>query len=192
MSDEPDETTAPDAAPASPGAAQRFERLWGTSPWLLAGHLAVILVAAYALSVMFQERFAPRPFNLILWLVGGAVLHDAVLLPAYSALNVVAAKALKTSNGGGIRRIMVLNHVRVPAVISGVLLLVFSPRIFAGQPQNYERALGHPPPDYLARWLAVTAALFVLSGLLFAVRRLRADPASPDPSGAGAAADAPR
>ncbi len=43
---------------------------------------------------MFREEFAPRPWNLILWLLGAAVLHDAVFLPAYSALNVAASRLL--------------------------------------------------------------------------------------------------
>ena len=31
-------------------------------------------------------------------------------------------------------------------------------------------ALGREPPDYLGRWLAMTAGLFVLSGLVYPVR----------------------
>lgn len=158
-----------------------IRRLWGRGPLHLLGHLLVIAIAAYALSVMFEERFAPRPWNLILWLVGGAVLHDLVLLPAYSVVNVVAVRLL---GADAQRAVPVLNYLRTPAVIAGVLLLVFSPRIFDGQPQNFERALGHPPPDYLERWLWVTAALFAASALLWAVRRVRAGRATPDPSGA--------
>lgn len=161
-----------------------LRRWWGAGPWHLLGHLVLLAVAAYALSVMFEQRFAPRPWNLVLWLLGGAVLHDLVLLPAYSALNVVVARLAS----GGPRGVPVLSHLRVPAVVSGVLLLVFAPRIFDGQPQNFERALGHAPPDYLARWLVVTAALFAVSAGVYLVRWLRAGRASPDRSGSAPAA----
>jgi len=166
-----------------------FRRLWGAGPLHLVGHLLVIAVAAYALSVMFQEQFAPRPWNLLLWLFGGAVLHDAVLLPAYSAVNVVVARFAGPRPA---RAVPVLNYLRVPAVIAGILLLTFAPRIFNGQPQNYERALGHAPPDYLGRWLAVTAALFAVSAVMYVGRRLTAGRATRDLRAAGPAEEPSR
>ncbi len=136
----------------------------------LAGHLLAIAVAAWALSHMFDARFAPYPLNLALWLVGGALLHDLVLLPAYSAADAAARRVLPAD---------VLNHVRVPAAVSGIVLLVYFPLILDRQPRNFERALGYAPPDYLARWLWFTAALFATSAVLFAVRRLPAGRPAP-------------
>lgn len=174
------------AASSEPGTRRGpLHRLWGAGPLHLVGHVAMIAVVAWALSVMFRMEFAPQPWNLVLWLLGGAVLHDAVFLPAYSAVHVAAQRVLQ---GRGPARVPVLDHLRVPIVIAGVLLLVYAPRIFAGQPQNFERALGHPPPDYLGRWLAVVAGLFVLSAVLYGVRWIRAGRVTPDSS---AAADAP-
>lgn len=141
-----------------------LRRIYGGSPLHLLGHVVLIGVAAYALSIMFRSTFAPEPWNLVLWLLGGAVLHDLVLLPAYSAVNVGASRAWKSSPS--------INYVRVPTIISLVLLLVFLPRIANGQPQNFERALGHAPPDYLGRWLLVTALLFAGSLIVWAVRRV--------------------
>lgn len=173
-------SAAPDSeGTAAPEAAGRRLRWWGAGPGHLLGHVLLIAVAAWALSVMFEERFAPRPWNLLLWLVGGAVLHDAVFLPAYSAVDRVTRAVLR---GDASRAVPVINHLRVPAVLCGVLLLTFSPRIFNGQPQNFERALGNPPPDYLGRWLAVSAAVCAASAMIYTVRRLRVsrDPVSPD------------
>jgi hypothetical protein len=179
-------TAEPTEPPAPRGA---FRRLWGAGPLHLLGHLVLIAIVGYALSVMFEERFAPRPWNLLLWLLGGAVLHDAVLLPAYSAVNVAAARVMRPRSE---RAVPILNFVRVPAVMSGVLFLTFAPRILNGQPQNFERALGHAPPDYLGRWLAVTAGLFAISAALYAVRVLRVGRQTPDQSGAAAAVAPPR
>lgn len=172
-----------DAAPVRRAIPWRW---WGAGPWHLIGHVLLIAVAAYALSVMFEEKFAPRPWNLLLWLLGGAILHDLVLLPAYSAVNLVVGRLLGRDHE---RAVPIVNYLRVPAVLSGVLLITFSPRILDGQPQNFERALGHAPPDYFGRWLAVTAALVVVSALLYAVRRVTIGRGSPGAPVAGSAAD---
>ncbi len=86
----------------------------------------------------------------------------------------------------------VLNYVRVPLVIAAVLLLVYAPRIFAGQPQNFERALGYPPPDYLARWLVVVALLVAASAAAYLVQWLRAGRVTPDRPDAAGEADPSR
>ena len=93
--------------------------------------------------------------NLVLWLVGGAILHDLVFLPLYSLLD-RAAQAVTGPH---------VNYVRVPAAISGVLLLVYFPLILGKAPAAYERNTGHPPPDYAVRWLAITAAVFAVSAV---------------------------
>lgn len=149
-----------------------LRRIYGGSPLHLVGHLVLIGVAAYVLSIMFRPEFAPQPWNLVLWLLGGAVLHDLVVLPAYSAVNAGAARGWGSRPG--------LNYVRVPLILSLVLLLVFFPRITNQQPQNFERALGYAPPDYFARWLLITGVLFAGSLIVWLVRRWRAlDRAAP-------------
>lgn len=141
-----------------------MRRLYGASPLHLLGHLALLGVAAYALSRAFQPRFAPEPINLAAWLIGGALLHDLVLLPAYSALDAAAIRTL------GPR---LLNHVRIPFVLSALVFLVYAPRILDRQPRNVVNALGVEPPDYLARWALMTAALFGGSAVLYVIRARR-------------------
>lgn len=150
-----------------------FRRIYGAGPLNLLGHAIVIGIAAYALSIMFRAPFAPQPLNLVLWLLGGAIIHDLVFLPAYSAVNVVATRLFKGSPA--------INYVRVPVIVSGILFLAFLPRITNRQPGNFERALGHAPPDYLTRWLLVTAVLFAGSAVIWGVQRWRGvTPSAPD------------
>ena len=140
----------------------------------LVGHLVLIGIAAWLLAQMFRVRVAPQPLNLALWLALGAVAVDLLLLPLYTG-----ADAL-------IRRLPapLINHVRFPVAISAVLLLVWFPLILQRRPSGYVNALGRQPPDYLGRWLAVTAGLFVVSALVLVVRRLTASRAgAPRPSG---------
>ena len=62
--------------------------------------------------------------------------------------------------------------MRVPALLSALLLIVFAPLIFrADTPvRGDDRAA---PPDYLARWLLATAAMFLVSAFAYALSRRR-------------------
>ncbi len=96
----------------------------------------------------------------------GAILHDLVSLPAYSLADRVARAATARHPG-------VVNHVRVPVVVSGVLLLVYFPLILTRAPSTYERATGRPVTGYATAWAAITAGLFALSAVTYAVRGVR-------------------
>lgn len=143
-------------------AGVRARLRYGAPVWHLAGHAAAFAAIAYALSRLLQPTVG-RPLAIVAWLIGGAVLHDLVFLPLYS----LADRTVRALGGRAV------NYVRVPAVISGVLLLVYFPLILAKAPAAYERNTGRPPPDYLARWLAITGGLFAASGVVWTVRAAR-------------------
>jgi hypothetical protein len=143
-----------------------------------AAHLALIAFTAWALAGLFGTRFAPQPLNLAIWLLGGAVLHDLVLLPGYSAVD---AGMRRLVGSDARRRVPLVNHVRFPLALCALLFLVWFPLILARQPGNFERAGGHPPPDFLGRWLAVSLSLFALSAIVYAVRRVRVAGAAAPP-----------
>ena len=67
-------------------------------------------------------------------------------------------------------RIALLNHIRVPAFLSLLLLLVYWPLIRERSGPVYAVTTRLSPGVFLGRWLLVTAVLFAASGLLFAVR----------------------
>jgi hypothetical protein len=140
---------------------QRFLRLYGASPLHLAGQLACFVVAGYAA----VQLLGARPAAVLLWFVGAAVLNDVLLAPLYLLLD----------RSGRRRRGFPSwwNHVRVPAAISLLLLLVWFPEI-ARRSRSYPRLTGLDASVYLGRWLAVSGALFVLSALALGVGRLRA------------------
>ena len=56
-------------------------RRYGASWWHLAGHLLALALIVYAVSRVLDPRFS-RGLNYLVWIVGGAVLHDLVLVPA--------------------------------------------------------------------------------------------------------------
>ncbi|RSS03965.1 hypothetical protein [Streptomyces sp. WAC00469] len=145
----------------------RFVRWYGSSPL----HL-LVLIASFALTGYAMVRlFALRPLGVVLWFVGAAVVHDLILLPLYSLVD-RSAQAVLRHRAPRMPCPPWINHLRVPAFLSGVLLLVWFPLVFALS-RPYPEATGLPIDVYLGRWLALTAVLFLASAVAFAVRLRR-------------------
>jgi hypothetical protein len=127
----------------------------------------LLLACSFALAAYAGVRLlAGDWFGVALWFVGAALLHDLVLLPLYAALDRAVVRGL------GARREWV-PYVRVPAALSGLLLLVWFPLISGMVERRYRSGTGLPADVFLARWLLITAVLFGGSALLLAVRLLR-------------------
>jgi hypothetical protein len=142
-----------------------FTRRYGASPLHLIAHLAASAIAAYALAQIIRGGTA---INFVAWFVGAALIHDFVFLPLYSGLDRLARH--RTAERQGHRSVPVINYVRVPALISGLLLLVYFPLILGLAERRYFRATGHHLEGYLRNWLLITAALATGSALLYAIR----------------------
>jgi hypothetical protein len=108
------------------------------------------------------------------WFVGSAVVHDLVLFPLYAGIDAVLVMLLRRRPGlATVAGVRWLNYLRVPAVISGLLLLVWSPLILRVSDGAYHMASGLSAQPFLPRWLAVTAALFAISAVTLVVRAMR-------------------
>jgi hypothetical protein len=139
----------------------RFRALYGSSPLHLIALVASLALTFYAALLIAETSGASK---IALWLVGAALVHDLVLFPLYTLLGLLA---------GGNRPRRATNFVRVPAMLSGLLFLMFAGLICSLAPGSYEGASGLRPEPYLERWLAITAVLFLASGLLYALRARR-------------------
>jgi hypothetical protein len=148
---------------------RRFRATYGAGPSHLFAVLATFAVAAYALSRSFD--LLGDPARMLAWLGGGIVAHDLVLLPFYSLLGLLAAASLVRPRESPSRlRIAALNHLRVPALLSGLLALVWFPLIAGKGSGTFTRASGLSNDVYFERWLLLSAALFAASALVFALR----------------------
>jgi hypothetical protein len=136
-----------------------LRRRYGASPLHLIGHMLALAIAVYAVGKVLHPRYS-RGLNYLVWLLGGAVVHDFVLAPAL-ALADRLVRALP-------RR--AVNHVRFPAVVSGAMLLVYWPLILVRADGNYVRATGRHVEGFATRWLLITAALFGASAGVYAAR----------------------
>jgi hypothetical protein len=147
---------------------QGFRERYGAGPLHLLALLASFAVVAYALSRSLE--LAANPERLLLWMGGSIVAHDLLLLPLYTAFGVIAALLLIPAGGGSRLRIAALNHLRFPALASGLLLLVWYPLIAGPAERTFMRNTGLTKDVYLERWIILSAALFVLSAAVFALR----------------------
>ena len=101
---------------------------YGASPLHLLAHLAVLPLVAWALLQVIDR---PDAMRILLGLALSAIVHDLVLLPFYSALDRAGQRAAPGP---------AVNFVRVPALISGLLLLVFFPAISGKGEPSFQRA----------------------------------------------------
>ena len=135
-----------------------LRRHYGSTPLHVLAHVAMFALTAW---IALKVAGARGAMNVALWFAGALVLHDLVLLPFYSVLDRAAARALPGAR---------VNAVRVPAALSGLLLLLFFPPMLGRNDGSFARVAGVEPEGYLERWLLVTAALFAASALVYAAR----------------------
>lgn len=142
-----------------------FRRGYGASPLHLLAHLVAFAIAAYALAQVFRGGTI---VNFVAWFVGAAFLHDFVFLPLYSALDRLARHGTRGTRHP--RGVPAINYVRVPLLISGLLLLVYFPLILGLADRRYFRATGHHLEGYARNWLLITTLLLAGSALLYTLR----------------------
>lgn len=155
----------------------RFQPRYGASPVHLLALLASFAIAGAAVVEWFQRP--SEVANVLEWFVAAIVIHDLVLLPLYSLLDRIAFGRPR-AGAGHARRTAVPNlisptpYIRIPAILSGLLLLVFFPVIFGLGEETELFASGILESEYLARWLLATGVMFGLSGIAYAVAVVRA------------------
>lgn len=167
---------------------KRLSHLYGAGPF----H-ALLMLGGLAFSIYLGSRIIQVSAAgwIFIWLIGAVVVHDFVLYPSYALLDGVL---LEHRQPGPAPAVPWKNHVRAPAVLAGILLLISFPLVFRLSETDYFRATGLHTSVYLWRWLAVTGCLFGASAALYGVRiflygarrrrRGRAESSGGKPSGA--------
>jgi len=155
---------------------RRVRALYGAGPLHLLALLASFAIAAAAVVGWFQR---PREVvNVLEWFVAAILIHDLVLLPLYSLLDWIAF-GRQWERADGPRQTTILARVnptpylRIPAILSGLLLVVFFPVIFGLGTQTELSASGIPETGYLARWLLATGVMYGVSGIAYATAAAR-------------------
>jgi hypothetical protein len=177
---------------------RRFRYEYGAGPVHLLATLATLAVTAYV-AMRVVDGSVGSPIGFLVWFVAAIVAHDFVLLPLYSLLDRLPLRAagvrralpederrlvLGRREGRwvvepagrtvGPRAVSAINHVRFPALVSGLMLLLFFPLVLGLAEEEYALVSGQSTDGFLERWALLTATLFALSAAAYAVRRLRA------------------
>jgi hypothetical protein len=155
----------------------RFRGLYGAGPLHLLALLASFAIAAAAVIGWFER---PRVVvNVLEWFVAAIVIHDLVLLPLYSLLDRIAfgglgKRGVRAHRAAVPELVNPTPYLRIPAILSGLLLLAFFPVILGLGHQTELSASGIAESGYLARWLLATGVMFAVSGAVYALTVSRA------------------
>lgn len=144
-----------------------FRRAYGAGPLHLLALLGCFALAGAAALHVGQD---PLRLRYLVWFVGAAVAHDLVLFPLYALLDRSATALVHRRRRAAPGSV---NYVRAPALLSGLLLLVFAPVIFRRSEGAYGVASGLDQQVFLGRWLLITGGLFLGSAVLYALRGRR-------------------
>lgn len=166
MQDPPYAEPAPGPGPAGSTARagtsrSRLVRLYGASPWHLLALLACFAVTAYTVTLLVGN---PTLRNIIIWFVGSAIAWDLFGGPLLAAAD-FALRPLRS------RRLLL--PLRVPLLISALLLLVWAPVIFQRSEGVYRQRTNLNQDPYLGRWVVITVVLFAVSLAVWGVQRAR-------------------
>jgi hypothetical protein len=146
----------------------RLRRFYGAQPLHLLATIVSCAIVAAGVAGWFQAGADPR--GIVLWALASAVAFEWILLPLAWVLDRIALGVNATDRESR-PRLGPRNraYVRVPTLLSALLLIVFAPLIFRADTPDFEATTGFGPPDYLARWLLATAAMFIISAFACAL-----------------------
>jgi hypothetical protein len=147
-----------------PARVRRFLRWYGAGPLHLLTMAGCFALAGYAAAELLPNNAVGIP----VWFVGAVIGHDLILMPLYTLADrsVLAVFRHRPLN---LPAVPWINYLRVPAALSGLLLLIWFPLIFR-LPSRFPVTTTLSLDPYLWHWLAVTGALFLLSATALALR----------------------
>src|SRR5689334_2522758 len=164
----------------------RFRSVYGSHPLHLLTLIVGFALFGYVVTTIKPVTlWNPHTWwqSIIVWFAAAIVAHDLVLFPVYALLDrILFAAGLGPRSAGDRPKVPVLNYVRVPALGAGLTLLVFLPGIIKQGAQAYLAATGQTQDPFLGRWLMLTAAMYAVSAVCYAVRLASAQRAMRGPS----------
>ena len=145
-----------------------FTRIYGGHPLHAVGLLLSFALVGYVVTLAGPHTLWNSDIwwkSMIVWFLGSVLLHDAVLYPLYSLVDrlitAVPRRALAVSP---------VNFVRVPALGTALTFVMFHPGILSQGAESYRAATGSTQEPFLGNWLALTAALFIVSAVAYFIR----------------------
>jgi len=159
------------------GLQRGFRRWYGARPLHLLAHLFGFAIVAFALDRTFSGGDTKE---LLVWYLGFAIAHDLVFVPAYTGADRLVRATIARLPRPARTRVPLINHIRAPAMISALLLIIYFPLISGQNASWYFDLSGHQLTHYLRNWFLITVVLFLGSALIYVARvvRVRMRPAA--------------
>lgn len=139
---------------------------YGAGPMHLFGLACGLAFGGY---IVWIVEPAPNSARIFLWAGTAALVHDLVLWPLYTVLDRVASRAGRQTRFA----IPWINYVRVPTVLSAVMLTVSFPLVLRHSEPAYRTATGLTENPYFGRWLLLSGGAFAFSALVYVLRSAR-------------------
>ena len=161
--------------PRHPQLLRGFRSCYGAHPAHLLLLIAAAALAGYAVSRWF---IAPTPLRLLVWFAGAVIGHDLIAAPIYGGLDRLLVRVVGGRADAGDQllwwRRAAVNHLRIPVLLSVLLLAMWYPLVLARSDRTYFAASGQHQDRYAGNYLLVVAILFGGSLVLFMARLARA------------------
>lgn len=149
---------------------------YGAGPLHLVLSVACLAFSGYLVWTVLPAANAARLF---VWIGLAAAVHDLLLWPFYAGLDrlVVRLRERRRKTIGDRFAVPLVNHIRVPVVLSAVTLLISFPLVLRHSEPAYHTATGLTEQPYLWRWLSITGSAFAISAVIYigrvSIRRAR-------------------
>jgi hypothetical protein len=153
-----------------------FRRYYGAGPLHLLALIACFALSGYVVDDMYRAAHGQR---ILVWFVGAVVGHDLVLFPLYALADRSAGWLGARTRAAFLPPVPWINYVRVPVVMSVLLLGVSFPLVLDLSNRTYKAATGLTVAPFQGRYLLVVGVLFATSAVLYALRVGRAVRATP-------------
>src|SRR3984957_10949428 len=163
-----------------------FKRWYGANPLHLLAMIGCFALAWYAGAGLLDAK----PVGVAIWFGGAVVAHALILMPLYARADKSVIVVFR-HRPPRLPTVPWINYLRVPVVLSGLLLLIWFPLILR-IPSRFPRTTDLSLDPYLGHWLTVTGALFLLSAVALALRLRPGRGERPGPRYDGEAADFPQ
>jgi hypothetical protein len=152
----------------------RLRHFYAAQPLHLMATIVSFAIVAAGVAGWFQAGSDPR--GILVWVLACAVAFELILFPLAWALDRLAQLGSHGPSRVGVVRAppRAVAFIRIPGMLSLLLLIVFAPLIFSADTRSFTAATGLAPANYLVRWLLATAAMYGVSAVWYVLTLRRA------------------
>lgn len=150
-----------------------FKRLYGDHLLHLIVLLGALALGAYAVSVLgIAQLFNPKVWwqSIAVWFAVAVIGHDLILFPLYAVADRLVPKERREATPADSHRVPLTNYLRMPTLATGLTFALFFPGVIQQGAFTYTAATGLTQEPFLARWLLLTGAFYLVSAVCYVVR----------------------